>query len=154
MRDARAAVTGSPLALWLGTLGYLVAVEQIGHTVRLASAAPRNGVGNRKSFEEAAKEFGDPSLTGADRGILYDVRCALAHEYGLTGNHKVFIYARTGALIHRPLSGALRINLVEIWTYVEKLVERVRAEHARGAVAIVDGVRPEDVFAMQFSVVP
>jgi len=40
LRDARAALAADPPPLWLASLGYLVIVEQLGATVRLASAAP------------------------------------------------------------------------------------------------------------------
>jgi hypothetical protein len=68
--------------MWLATLGYLVVVEQVGHSVKMRSAPARTSSGSRASFLRAVTDFGDPALTDQDRHTLYDVRCALAHKYG------------------------------------------------------------------------
>ena len=73
--------------MWLGTLAYLAAVEQMGHGI-CRRMNPRSLQGSRAGFLAACKDFDDSSLSDTNRGILYDVRCALAHQYGLTGNTK------------------------------------------------------------------
>lgn len=108
VRDSNAAIKSKPPALWLGTLGYLVAVEQVGHCIQLKSEPQRSGQGSVQSFVAAAREFGDsgPFPRGdTDRKLLYAVRSALAHEYGLFNDKKRFTYARA-----TRFSPRLRVN--------------------------------------------
>ncbi len=155
MRDSNAAIKSKPPALWLGTLGYLVAVEQVGHCIQLKSEPQRSGQGSVQSFVAAAREFGDsgPFPRGdTDRKLLYAVRSALAHEYGLFNDKKRFTYAR-GNQIFTPTSGQPTVVCLDaIWTFVTDLVANVRTQHAQSNVALVGRMTPEKLMQMRFVV--
>jgi hypothetical protein len=157
VRDAQTAIKADPPAMWLGTLAYLAAVEQMGHAI-CRRTNPRSLQGSRAGFLAACKDFGDSSLSDANRGILYDVRCALAHQYGLTGNAKKFEYTDdvSAALISRRnlvTAGAeARIALPALWTFVDDMVDLARTLHASGDVAILSDMTPNQVKALSFSI--
>ena len=66
-------------ALWLGALGYLAFLDQVGSAVR------RDGWKrplDMKCIEAALAQFA-PHVTEPERQALYALRCAFAHDYGL-----------------------------------------------------------------------
>jgi len=167
IRDARAARHGSPPALWLASIGYLIAVEQIGHTVSLAatSAAPR--AGSRAAFLAAIGDFVGGGLNAADADVLYSVRCELAHKYGLTnvppyGNQEPLLFAYTsggplvsfrqvpwdGTVAGMSMASTTVVNLHAICDLVEDLVSTVRDLHAAGDVVLVAGITPAEIAGM------
>jgi hypothetical protein len=162
IRDARSAVSTVPCepprppALWLGTLGYLIAVEQLGKAVCLR-AAPRGSLGDKASFLAACKDFGEASVDEPQHRTLYDVRCALAHQYSLTGNRRRFAYTNKpdGPMIDRTAASvAAKVNLRHVWRFVEEMVERVRTLNAAGDVMILNGLSPQVVHELRFDVNP
>jgi hypothetical protein len=167
IRDARAARHGEPPALWLATIGFLIVVEQIGHTVSMPATAGTDREGSRSAFLAACTDFGAGTVDQDDADVLYSVRCALAHEYGLRSVPKnknkepfLFAYLGGGPLIQMrtvawdgTAAGVTReattqIGLNSVCDYVEDLVARVRTLHAAGYVVLVDGVTPDEVAGM------
>ena len=67
---------------WLGTLGYLVGLDHIGHCFK-----PRNvpAVRTKRSLIAALKYFGQ--LEDKETKAIYALRCAFAHDYGLCNLH-------------------------------------------------------------------
>jgi hypothetical protein len=154
LNDATAARTADPPALWLATLCYLVVIEQIGNTVQSRSSPiRRRDVKDREAFTATAREFGDAQLSDPEREVLYDIRCALAHNFGLTSAGKRFIYDVVGPLMSSVTNNPIRVNLIEIGNYVERLVSKLRDENIEGAVRIRYDVKYESVIAMRFQVV-
>jgi hypothetical protein len=137
-------------------LGYLVTVEQIGRTLQpRGTKNPRSRDGkSREVFVSAASEFGDPLIDRRSREMLYEVRCALAHEYGLTGKKTEFVYARGGPLIQLPPNkfNVPIISVDKVWEYVEALVAKVRSEHTLGNVMPLTNVTAADLLKMRFVV--
>lgn len=167
IRDARAARNGSPPALWLASIGYLIAVEQIGHTVSLAATSATPRAGSRAAFVAAIADFGDAGLNTTDADVLYSVRCALAHKYGLTnvppfGNQEPLLFAYTsggpliafrqvpwdGTVAGMDMASTTVVNLQAICDVVEDLVATVRHLHAVGDVVLVDGITPGEIAGM------
>jgi len=151
MRGADAAISAH--VLWLGTLSYLVVVEQTGHCVRALGAKARDGQGDRATFRGAGLEFGDPKLDKQAVNTLYDVRCALAHQFSLYNEKKQFIYARGSVLIDvQPAAAVICIDAV--WEYVRHLVNNVRSMHASGGVTLAPKMTAERLIAMRFTIQP
>jgi hypothetical protein len=67
---------------WLGTLGYLVLLDQVGGCFEPAFG-PQREPANRTAFVKALTLF-TPRLSDDDILALYALRCAFAHEYALT----------------------------------------------------------------------
>lgn len=86
LRDARVAsgrdprsgerVTMQPATMWLGAVGYLILLDQIGSALRRPSR-PSTG----HPIIRALAMFSD--VLPNDRRVLYALRCALAHDYSL-----------------------------------------------------------------------
>lgn len=155
LRDARDAVQAS--LIWLATMGYLVLIEQIGHVVQTASAPVRNGEGSRASFVAAARAFGTtPILSEDGRNTLYDLRCALSHQYGLESDRTWFSYDVHGPILQPPVGPEdSRVNMKLVWRYVENLVTNLRLEHLNGNVILVSNadVTPDYVLSrLRFNV--
>src|SRR5438552_3440124 len=66
--DARATFEDGK-ALWLASAGYLIAVEQIGHTVALVATAATPRGGSRAAFVAAVADFG--SARPDEAHVLY-----------------------------------------------------------------------------------
>lgn len=152
IRDAETAINSN--ALWLGTLGYLIAVEQIGHCVQHKSATPRSGGPSASSFVTAAGEFGDPAVDKPSRQRLYEVRCALAHEYSLQKERLEFTYARGNTMLHKIDSRNYTVCLDAVWKYVTELVDNLRSENAKGNVILVQKMTIPGLLRKRFEVRP
>jgi len=63
---------------WLGALGYMVTIEQIGKCFRPRGATPQLPPGFRRALADFA-----PHLTKQERDALYALRCCFAHDYSL-----------------------------------------------------------------------
>jgi hypothetical protein len=150
IRDADTAIKSD--ALWLGTLGYLIAVEQIGHCVQRKSTTPRSGEPSRASFVAASGEFGDRAVDKPSRQRLYDVRCALAHEYSLQKEKLEFTYARGNTMLQKVDSRNYTVCLDAVWKYVTELVNNLRSEHAKGNVILVQKMTIEVLLRKRFEV--
>jgi hypothetical protein len=68
------------LGTWLGAMGYLALIDQVGKTVRWTDRA---GVG-RTDFEAILSQAG---VSAADAAALYALRNAMVHSYGLANEH-------------------------------------------------------------------
>lgn len=150
--DAEATRSGERPALWLATLGYLVIIEQVSNTVQSTNTPIRRDKDDRRSFVVTLQEFGDSELEDDQREVLYDVRCALAHNFGLTASGRTFAYDVEGPML-TPLGGdPIVVNLTKVWALVEALVSKLRAEHLAGHVRILYNVKPSAVLAMRFQI--
>jgi len=152
MDDAAAAIRAN--ALWLGTLGYLIVIEQMGHWLQRKTPRPRAEGGATDSFTAFAAEFGAPSLTAGDRRLLYGVRCALAHQFGLTQPKLEFAYTRgdKSSVFPDPTSRPVIVCLDAIWNYVIDLDNNVRTEHANGNVMLLKNKSAGELLRMSFEV--
>ncbi|MHB1535291.1 MAG: hypothetical protein ACYC1D_11930 [Acidimicrobiales bacterium] len=72
--------TRAPTALWAGSTVYLILLEQIGKSLR-----PKGGRKAKGEFEleKAIRQFAPRVATGRQRKVLYALRCAWVHEFGL-----------------------------------------------------------------------
>ncbi len=167
VRDARETFDAGN-ALWLAAIGYLITLEQVGHTVKPAGAPTEDRRGSRAAFVLAIRDFGDEAVDDEGAHALYDMRCALAHQYGLNNRPnnpknepRIFAYARSGPLLRLPptpwdgtVAGARDlpmttvVNMDALADFVERVVERVRAEHEAGGVELIDGLSADEVVAM------
>jgi hypothetical protein len=77
LRDARETFPAG-MALWLASVGHLVTVEQLGHTVKRGGAPTQDRTGSRAAFVLAISDFGNAEIDEEGAGALYDMRCALA----------------------------------------------------------------------------
>jgi hypothetical protein len=76
VRDARETFAAGH-ALWLASAGYLIALEQLGHTVKPRGDPARDRSGSRAAFVQSVNDFGGGALDVDDANALYDMRCAL-----------------------------------------------------------------------------
>jgi hypothetical protein len=153
--------------LWLGSLGYLIALETIGATVcRPDNRFPRNG--ETDDFIAGAREFAANPISRRDAATLYALRSSLAHAYGLDNTHggrryRFVLNQNMGPLILRPrrawdgstrpdpvndMSQRLRyttsVNVELLADYVEGVVANLRAAHSSGRVRLLrKGRRPQ-----------
>jgi hypothetical protein len=144
--------------MWLATLGYLIAIEQIGtRLARPATGFPNRAMRNQ-CFRAGALEFGpDPTDTEL-AAALWSFRCAQAHEYGLVSEQKrIFLLRRTGALVVQPpvpwdgslatagdLDSQTIINVRAVGEYVEEVVATVRRASKTGQVVLAPGIRQDE----------
>jgi hypothetical protein len=163
LRDAAAATATN--GLWLGAVGYLIAIEQLGKTVApVGSQTDRTR--SEVAFRTCLTDF-RPDIEDPIRGALYALRCALVHSFGLINNnpgtdkHHVFALTRSGSLVletNNPRSGSLDedvtlsqtsavVNVDELRRTTESCVETARDLHNNGNLALVPGMTPRRVFA-------
>lgn len=165
LRDARQAYSHN--AIWLGAIGYLIVTEQMGRTIALRATRGER-LGSRAASVAAMADLGPNRLDDEGRHALYDMRCAIAHQYGLhnestasTRPSRVFAYTRSGTLVRLPehpwdgsADGAVRldmttvVNLEALQQTIETMVDRARELHDRGELVLVDGVSPDEVPAL------
>ena len=69
-----------PTALWAGSTVYLILLEQVGKSLR-----PKGGKRSAHEYEleKAIRQFAPSSATPRERKVLYALRCAWVHEFGL-----------------------------------------------------------------------
>jgi hypothetical protein len=157
LRDARTAYEHDT-AIWLATLGYLIAAEQIGTRLARPSTIFPDRSARNKCFRAGILEFG-PNPTDANLGsALWSLRCSLAHEYGLVSEQKrIFMLRRTKELIVHPtvpwdgsvatagdLDSQTIVNVREVVRYVEDLVATARSESKAGQVVLAPGVNQDE----------
>lgn len=104
------------------------------------------------SFVAAAGEFGDPAVDKPSRQRLYDVRCALAHEYSLQKEKLEFTYARGNTMLRKIDSRNYTVCLDAVWEYVKELVDNVRSEHAKGNVILVQRMTITGLLRKRFEI--
>ncbi len=76
--DTGEKLTGQVHSCWLGAIGYLILLDQIGKCFKPKGITPCEG----KPPEKALMHFAN--LPAEDVYALYALRCALAHDYGLS----------------------------------------------------------------------
>jgi hypothetical protein len=169
LRDARKAtgrdqVTGASIVAgehgcWLGAIGYMALLDQIGKCFRPARKPGLEGI---SSIERALAYF--THLKPAEREALYALRCSFAHEFALVNcnakkpglnHHFVVTAAPTGNLVTFPdtpwngkIDDASFINVTEVnlWLFgdlVERICNDLRNRAAVGTLEIQlsDGVK-------------
>ncbi len=77
--------------LWAGVLVYLALLEQVGNSLRPwggRSIVRQKGQPKEYAVEKALRQFGPPTITRRHRRLIYALRCAFAHEFGLYNPNK------------------------------------------------------------------
>ena len=64
---------------WLGTVGYMIVLDQLGSALRPSAVSPATGP---QAFVMSLEYFA-PELRANDREALYSLRNALVHDYSL-----------------------------------------------------------------------
>lgn len=153
------------LAVWPGTLVYLVLLDQVGQVL-----APTRREPTREPFMDALADFA-PALSERDRHMLYALRCAFAHEFALAnegggprsprrhmfelheaGERKLVVYpVRTWNGLHgrraNVKTGTTRVNLTEVGNVVEDIVATIEAGARSRSLRLVRGVTPAMVIS-------
>ena len=146
---------------WLGAVGYLAALDQLGNAVtvtdpddEMAARLALHDKGPGKSFRRTLARFTD--LPFGDICALYGLRCALVHSFGLANAHddpnfrRVYELYPTGPLVVHPktpwdgtysVMGAegcsTVVNVVALGGTVEAAVFAVRRLHRAGRIGLV-----------------
>jgi hypothetical protein len=143
--------------LWAGTVVYLILLEQIGNSLRplyKRELQVKNGMPREYAVERAVRWFG-PRTTLKQRRMLYALRCAFAHEYGLynprlsSPDHQI-VFALdddpTGPLVKWPKvawngvpaaatrANSTHVRLVAVGDLVEAVVAGVRRHAMNGTL--------------------
>ncbi len=92
-----------PIVIWLGSLGYIVLLDQIGSCFR-PSNKPR--IENGNSIWKALKYF--TNLYVAEINAIYTLRCSFAHDYGLSNIKK-----RKDGSIDTSLTHRFQVNAIK-----------------------------------------
>lgn len=151
-------------AIWPGTLVYLVTVDQVGQVISMRRRLPTH-----EPFMDALDDFA-PTLPVRDRHMLYALRCAFAHEFGLVnegrgkhaavrqhlfqlheaGERKLVIYpkrvwnGRFGARANTK-TGTTHVNITEVARVVEEVVATIESAATAGHLRLLQGVTPATV---------
>lgn len=142
---------------WLGAIGYLLLLDQIGTAVEPAGAVMESGGAILRALKWWA-----PGVTEKGAKAIYALRCALAHDYGLFNKHtdpelqhEFRLHRGTGLLVQlpvRPWQGnysvmhdPTTVSLRALGDRVEQVVSEVRAAHTRGDLSIARGLSPDDL---------
>ena len=146
---------------WLGAIGYLVLLDQLGETLRPITESPDRYGSKYPTIRRCLERF-VPELTEDATAALYGLRCALAHHFGLWNPpkpnetpqpwHRIFTLVGDDAseLIRHPArqwdgslpTGPLNVrfttvvNLRRLADLVEEVVERVRELGRAGQLEI------------------
>lgn len=149
-------------AQWAGTLTYLILLDQIGQVI-----TPKRRPHSSPPFIVALKEFA-PSLSTRDREMLYGLRCALGHEFGLANpgranmkddprRHLFTLYESTerrlvvyptrrwngryGARANHK-TGITHLNTTELGNVIEEVIGRIEDGARAGSLHLVEGITP------------
>jgi hypothetical protein len=149
---------GSTSTLWAAAIVYLILLEQVGKSLRPLGGrrATWKPAGARKprrepDLEKAIRQFAPSAATKSERQVLYALRCAFAHDFGLFNVRGVPPYRRvfrlddapggplvswprvpwTGKVMDARLETSTTVNLVAFAEVVEAVVRSVRAHSAR-----------------------
>lgn len=152
----------STTTLWSGTFVYLTLLEQVGKSLRPRGARRTLSNSNlrpsgEKILEKAIRQFAPTAATPRERQVLYALRCAFAHEFGLfnKGNGKP-PYCRVFRLDDDPSGKPLvkppshhwngrftvasvksaytTVNLIGVADVAEQVIQSVRAYSNRVAL--------------------
>lgn len=159
-RDADTGVVENEPATgnWLGAIGYLLLLDQIGSAVEPASVGNRPGTSILRALQWWA-----PGTTESGRKAIYALRCALAHDYSLFNRnakdpdmqHEFRLHRGTGQLLQLPahpwqgnytgLQDATTVSLRVLGDRVEQVVYEVVAAHARGDLRVSRDLTPDEL---------
>lgn len=101
---------------WLGAIGYLVLLDEIGSALR-----PRGGrtVAKPNTIEQALRDFSPDPLSRRDLTAIYALRCSLAHDYSLynpaKGRSKAALARRFRFALHQSPTGPLIRHAARRW---------------------------------------
>lgn len=150
-------------ALWLATLGYLIAVDVLGKYVQRGTPSPSPSTSpQQKAFVRTVMDFAPHHNDEQSGSAFYALRCTIAHEFGLRNPHSgpaasllshVFRFEDSGDLLTMPereWDGDLarswdsryltRVNLMLIPEFVHSIVEAARIAHAARDVELASGM--------------
>lgn len=136
---------------WLGNIGYLVLLDQIGSCFKDKNKAPETG----SPIQKALKYFSVLSQDEAD--AIYALRCALAHDYSLVNKnankpnlqHQFALTGGTGTLMVKPpqpwdgdllnrtQNNQTMIDMEQLGNLVEGVYARVLELASRGELEVV-----------------
>lgn len=164
LQDCRAAtnrdlVTGTSIPnaehdSWVGALGYLAILDQIGNCFRLQSRAESNAI-VENPIVSALRNFTD--LSADEIAALYALRCAFAHDFSLFNVHptkpelthcfrlhataeeglvKLPAARWSGDYAHRPPECWTSIDLALLGDLVEDICARLPQMARAGAISI------------------
>jgi hypothetical protein len=140
-----------PTSLWAGTLVYLVLLEQIGNTLRPAFGRDAQ---RESAAERALRQFA-PNTTPRQREVVYALRNAFAHEFGLYNDGRKdgrYRFALTlddvqhsplvrwprrcwdGNVNHVSRDTQTRVSLPALGDACETVAARIRAHAAAGSL--------------------
>ena len=159
-RDSETGTVRMELATgsWLGAVGYMLLLDQIGTAVEPAGRPAMEG----RAILRALKWWA-PGVTDRVAKAIYALRCALAHDYSLFNRHakdpelchEFRLHRGTGALVQLParpwqgdftqLHDPTTISLRVLGDRVEGVASAVKESHARGEVRIAKGLSPDDL---------
>lgn len=146
--DTGAIVNPDPPTKWLGAVGYMVLLDQLGTAVHRPSV-PTTGAPILRTLEAFT------NLSDADRKVVYALRCALAHDFSLVnkggaGDHLFrLVWDPTSPLIahpatawdgdyaHAATSDDTVVNLRQLIEVSEQVVAEVFNAHAKGDLALL-----------------
>ncbi len=135
---------------WLGALGYIVLLDQIGHSLGAAPSASPQG-----DLRDALQDF--TQLPTREIHALWALRCAFAHDYSLFNinvkypelTHHFLLGATLtepaitlsaipwdGKLDHRTSDNQTMIDLWSVGNLVESVVQMIIAMAGRGALVV------------------
>jgi hypothetical protein len=138
---------------WLGNIGYLILLDQIGSCFKDKNKSLVCG----SSIQKALTYFSD--LTKPEIDTIYALRCALAHDYSLinipkkrnqlTLQHQFILRARTGKLVTLPdqrwdgniqnttLANLTFVDVGELGNLVEGVYSKLLSLAANNSLEIV-----------------
>jgi hypothetical protein len=143
---------------WLGAVGYMVLLDQLGSSIRPLRA--RNAGRPPEAFLRAIHDY-SPEVTAAEREALYALRCCFVHDYSLVNRsgrqdrqHHFQLFATHDPILVRlpdePWDGApvlladperharttTHVNLRKLGDLVETIVRRAAALASQGRLEI------------------
>ena len=181
LRDARRAsgrdqqsgkaVDRAQLGSWLGGIGYLCLLDQIGSLVRPRSSTVGATDGSGNSFNRALQHW--TSCGPEECDALYALRCSFAHDFGLMNRgpkprlRHAFAISEKGPLVSlpqqrwdgqypAPMSAATVVNLTEVGRLVEQVHFNVQQAHSASALEIAVAGGPAELMqrAIRLSLPP
>jgi len=139
----------------------LILLEQIGKSLR--PSGRRAKLKKEKPLETALRHFAGSSTTVQQRKVLYALRCAFAHEYGLfnRGYDREKVYRRVFRLDDNPLAPLIKwparpwsgdyklanstasttVGIVAVGNICEEVVKSVRVHSMRGELRGIIPIR-------------
>jgi|APTNR8051073442_1049403.scaffolds.fasta_scaffold00090_13 hypothetical protein len=149
--DSGVVVHPEQTVCWLGILGYMILLDQLGKCFRPKGAKPRS----RNGFKSVLRDFA--GLNDADITALWALRCTLAHDYSLVAEdaksgyltyHFRLIGGNAPPIVTHPKTpwhgrlgvdyddDATTINVELFANLVETIVQLIRERNEDGEIEI------------------